>query len=158
MDVLSDVLNASNYLANDEYAKGEEEDFAASEPEMAFFPTQQPRVLNRFTSQDDSQINEGYDLEGNLPHFADETDDILESYEEEALGIAPFDQLPPPPPLATIITVESIMKLGVKELREQLKLRGWATSGNKQVLQARLREAIEQNIPVSTTAAPPQHE
>ena len=50
------------------------------------------------------------------------------------------------------------MKLGVKELRDELKLRGWATSGNKQALQACLREAIKQNIPVSTTAAPPRHE
>ena len=50
------------------------------------------------------------------------------------------------------------MKLGVNELRDQLKLRRWATSGTKQALQACLREAIEQNLPVSTTAAPPQHE
>ena len=135
-------------MASDEYAKEEEEDFATSEPEMACFPTQQPRVLNRFTNQDDSQINEGYDLEGNLPHFADETNDDPKSNKEETLGVAPVNQPPSPPPLVAIIMVESMMKLGVKELKEELKLRGWPISGNKQALQARLREVIKQNIPV----------
>ena len=59
--------------------------------------------------------------------------------------------------MAAIIMVESMMTLRVKELMEELKLRGQTISDKKKMLQARLREAIEQNIPVSTTAAPPEH-
>lgn len=45
-----------------------------------------------------------------------------------------------------------VMKLSVAQLKAELKKRGRVTSGNKSVLQVRLKEAIDLNVPVSEEA------
>jgi hypothetical protein len=68
-------------------------------------------------------------------------------------------QHPPPPPVApTVITVESLTRLPVKELKEELKKRGRSTTGKKEELRARLKEAIELNVPIASGNEPPHHE
>jgi hypothetical protein len=45
-----------------------------------------------------------------------------------------------------------VMKLSVAQLKAELKKRGRVTGGNKSVLQVRLKEAIDLNVPVSEEA------
>ena len=60
----------------------------------------------------------------------DKVNEDTKSYEQEALGV--FLVAPtPPPPVAAIIMGKFMMTLGVKELKDKLKLRGYAISGNK---------------------------
>jgi len=44
------------------------------------------------------------------------------------------------------------MKLSVAQLKAELKKRGQVTAGNKSILQVRLKEAIDLNVPVSEEA------
>ena len=85
--------------------------------------------------------NEGYDSEGGLPHFVDKEDDDMEGYSELQIGgNAPAP--PAPAAVAANLTVESVMRLAVKDLKDELKKRGRATSGGKNELQDRLKEAM----------------
>ena len=60
---------------------------AAALTNLASFPSNYGSVENRFANQDDELNAEGYDSEGNLPHFADaEIDDDEEQYWEECIG------------------------------------------------------------------------
>ena len=45
-----------------------------------------------------------------------------------------------------------VMKLSVAQLKAELKKRGQVTAGNKSILQVRLKEAIDLNVPVSEEA------
>ncbi len=60
---------------------------AAALAHLATFPSNYGMVENRFTNQDPELIDEGYDSEGNLPHFANpDIEDDAELYNEECLG------------------------------------------------------------------------
>ena len=50
------------------------------------------------------------------------------------------------------------MRLPVKELKEELKKRGQSTTGEKEELRARLKEAIELNVPIASGNEAPCHE
>ena len=54
LDAFSEVFDASDYLANNEYAKGEEEEFTAS-ARNGLVSNQQLRVVNQFTNQQQNQ-------------------------------------------------------------------------------------------------------
>jgi hypothetical protein len=45
-----------------------------------------------------------------------------------------------------------VVKLSVAQLKAELKKRGRVTGGNKSILQVRLKEAIDLNVPVSDKA------
>ncbi len=86
------------------------------------FPTEQPFFENRYHNQKENQNEEGYDSEGNLPHFADVKEDDMEAYDEEAPIIFPT-AVPTPAP-AELLTVEAVGGLGVKELKDELRKGG----------------------------------
>ena len=77
---------------------------------LADFPSEIPKVHNRFSNQDEALNDDGYDSEVNLPYFADKDVDDMEGYNELPIGVdAPT---PPPPPVApTVITVKSLTRL-----------------------------------------------
>ena len=51
-----------------------------------------------------------------------------------------------------------MMRLGMNELKAQLKKRGRSTGGGKVELQTRLKEAIELNVPIVSGSEAPRHE
>ena len=121
------------------------------------FPSEIPKVHNRFSNQDEALNNEGYDSKGSLPYFTDYDVDDMEGYNELSIGVD--EPTPPPPPVApTVFTVESLMRLPVKELKEELKKRGRSTTGEKTKLRACLKEAIELNVPIALGNEAPCHE
>jgi hypothetical protein len=66
---------------------------------LADFPSEIPKVHNRFSNQDEALNDDGYDSEGNLPYFADEDVDNMEGYNELPIDVdAPT---PPPTPSST---------------------------------------------------------
>jgi hypothetical protein len=76
------------------------DDVAAENEVLALgvsFPTEQPFFENRYHNQKENQNEEGYDSEGNLPHFADVKEDDMEAYDEEAPIIFPT-AVPTPAP------------------------------------------------------------
>ncbi|MFM6174890.1 MAG: SAP domain-containing protein [Sphaerospermopsis kisseleviana] len=125
---------------------------AAALTNLACFPSNYGMVENRFTNQDEERNAEGYDSKGNLPHFADAAiDDDEELYCEECIGGDEWggEAAAAVDPAAAQLDV---MKLSVAQLKAELKKRGRATAGNKSVLQVRLKEAIDLNVPVSDEA------
>jgi hypothetical protein len=94
-----------------------------------------------------------------LLFFADEEVDKAAEYFEQSLldsvegqtSAATSTVLAAPAGVAAVgLTVEMIiMLLKAKELKEELRKRGRFTFGKKGKLQARLREAILQNVPVA---------
>ena len=80
------------------------------------FPTAQPFLENWFHNQQENLNDDGYDSEGNLPHFADMEGDDLEGYDEDAIDAFAASV---PVPVATL-TVESMGRLGIKELKDEL--------------------------------------
>jgi hypothetical protein len=52
---------------------------------LANFPSNFGTVQNRFMNQNSDLNDEGYDYEGNLPHFMDEPNDNMEMYFEQAI-------------------------------------------------------------------------
>jgi hypothetical protein len=140
----------------------------ADAPRGSIFPSTIPTVQNRFFNQNSVLIDEGYDSEGGLPFFADEeVDDANEYFEEPLLDsaegptsaatstvLAPADA----GAAAVGLTVETMMSLNVAKLKEELRKRGRPIVGKKADLQARLREAILQNVPVAVGNEPPRHD
>ena len=110
---------------------GDKDEVSASRAILADFPSEIPTVQNRFANQDEALNDEGYDSEGDLPYFADEDADDIEGYDELAIGVDAPTPPPPPPVAPTVITVESLTRLPVKELKEELKKRGRSTTGKK---------------------------
>jgi hypothetical protein len=138
-------------------AGGDKDEGAASSANFANFPSKIPTVKNRFANQDSTLNDEGYDSEGNLPYFADEEQDDIEGYEESPIdGSDAAAPAPPPPPAP--VTVESMMRLGVNELKAELKKRGRSTGGKKAEMRARLKEAIMNNVPIASGSEAPRHE
>ena len=120
------------------------------------FPTEQPFFENRYHNQKENQNEEGYDSEGNLPHFADVEEDDMEEYEEAPI-IFPT-AVSAPAPAAELLTVEALGGLGVKELKEELRKRGRAITGKKVDLVSRLKDAIASNVPVSSGYESTRHD
>lgn len=118
------------------------------------FPTEQPILENLFFNQQENLNDDGYDSEGNLPHFADTENDDMEDYDEAP--IAPI-ATPAPVPVA-LVTVEAVEKLSVKELKDELRKRGRSITGKKGELAARLVEAVAANVPVLSSDDAPRHE
>ena len=62
---------------------------------LADFPSEIPKVHNRFSNQDEALNDDGYDSEVNLPYFADKDVDDMEGYNETPIGV---DAPTPPHP------------------------------------------------------------
>ena len=125
---------------------------AAALTNLASFPSSFGTTPNRFTNQNSDLNDEGYDSEGNLPHFADANlNDDMEEYNEPSIevggGEAPAAGEEPEPEATAHVPID-VMGLTVAALKEELKKRGRTTGGNKAALQERLREAIAMNVPV----------
>jgi hypothetical protein len=125
---------------------------AAALTHLAAFPANYGTVENRFTNQDPELNDEGYDSEGNLPHFANpDIEDDAELYNEECIGGPGGGVEMVLSPAAAPVAID-VMKLNVVMLRAELKKRGRSTFGNKAAMQQRLNEAIALNVPVSESA------
>ena len=110
------------------------------------FPAEQPFFENRYHNQKENHEDEGYDSEGNLPHFADVDGDDIDAYDE-----TPIDRSDAPSSvLVGPLTLEAVGGLGVKELKDELRKRGRSITGKKIELVARLKDAIASNVPVSS--------
>jgi hypothetical protein len=68
------------------FAMGAVNESAVPGVNLASFPRDFGTVENRFTNQDEALNNEGYNSEGNLPHFADEPNNNMEDYCEETIA------------------------------------------------------------------------
>jgi hypothetical protein len=130
----------------------------ADAPRGSIFPSTIPTIQNRFFNQNSALNDEGYDSEGGLPYFADEEEvDNATQYFEEPLvnsvegptSAAATSTVAPAGAAAVGLTVEMMMSLKAMELKEELRKRGRPILGKKADLQARLREAILQNVPVA---------
>jgi len=126
---------------------------AAALTNLASFPSSFGTTPNRFTNQNSDLNDEGYDSEGNLPHFADANlNDDMEEYDEPSIevggGEAPAAGGGPEPEAAAAPVPINVMGLTAVQLRDELKKRGRTTGGNKHALQERLKEAIAMNVPV----------
>ena len=106
---------------------------AAALTNLASFLSSFGTVQNRFINQNSELNDEGYDSEGNLPHFAnanlnDDMDEYNEPSIEVGVGEAPAAEGEPeaaaPVPL-------NVMGLNAVRLREELRKRGRQTGGNK---------------------------
>ncbi len=104
--------------------------------------------------------DEGYDSKGGLHFFSDEPDDNGDAYIKPLLDNGPPAAPPSPPePVATaLLMVESMMRLNVTHLKDELKKRGQLYVGRKSDLQDHLKEAILNNVPVSSGNEPPHQE
>jgi hypothetical protein len=126
-------------------------DAAAALTNLASFPSSFGTLPNRFTNQNSALNDEGYDSEGNLPHFADEPNDNMEEYFEETIveGRGGGEAA-----VAAMMAVANeahqgdVMRLSVAQLKAELRKRGRGTGGNKSAMQVRLKEAIDLNVPV----------
>jgi hypothetical protein len=59
-------------------AGGDKDEGAPSSANFGDFPSAISTLQNRFTSQDTTLNDEGYDSEGNLPYYEDEEQDDIE--------------------------------------------------------------------------------
>ena len=61
---------------------------AAALTNLASFPSSFGTTPNRFTNQNSDLNDEGYDSEGNLPHFADANlNNDMEEYDEPSIEV-----------------------------------------------------------------------
>ena len=118
------------------------------------FPTAQPFLENWFHNQQENLNDDGYDSEGNLSHFVNTDGDDLEDYD----GVAIDDTAASVPVPVATLTVESVGRLGVKELKDELRKRGRSITGKKGELVARLVEVVAANVPVLASNDAPRHE
>ncbi len=98
----------------------------------------------------------GYDSEGGLPFFADEPDDNGDAYIRPLLDNGPLAASPSPlePAATTLLMVESVIRLNITQLKDELKKRGQLCAGRKSDLRDHLKEAILNNVPVSSGNEP----
>jgi hypothetical protein len=108
--------------------EGNEEE-SAIKVNFRVFPSKVPTLTKCFTNQDEELNVNGYDSDGNLPYFANEQYDNIEGYAEDVIGAIDNPLLPPALVAAPGLTVESVMKLVVKDLKNELKKRGRAITG-----------------------------
>jgi hypothetical protein len=96
--------------------------------------------------------DEGYDSKGGIPFFADEPNNNGDAYIKPLVDNGPLaaPQSPPEPAATRLLTVESVMRLNVTQLKDELKKRGQSCVGRKSDLQECLKEAILNNVPVSS--------
>ena len=103
---------------------------------------------------DEAAIDEGYDSEGLRAPW--EEAEVLDLDGPE-LDEAPLPVgLPPLPPVVGTpqnvaeksLMVEEVEKLKVTELKTELKRRGMSTSGKKEQLQVRLKDALAKGVPL----------
>jgi hypothetical protein len=114
---------------------------------LANFPSHFGTVQNRFTNQNSALNDEGYDSEGNLPHFAYEPNNNMELYFEQTIeggSVVEAGEAPVAPKEL------DVMCLLVAQLRDELKKRGRGSQGKKSKLQDRLKEAILLNVLVAS--------
>jgi hypothetical protein len=112
----------------------------------ANFPSHFGTVQNHFTNQNSALNDEGYDSNGNLPHFADEPNNNMELYFEQTIeGGSVVEAVEAPAAPKEL----DVMHLTVAQLRDELKKRGRGSQGKKSELQDRLKEAILLNVPVA---------
>ena len=105
---------------------------------------------------EDALFDLGYDSDGELPDFGAVDEELaqMQAYNEESAPEkqdeeASTDQAATPPTPVFISIPENVLsKLKVLELREELRKRGVASSGNKPVLLERLKKALEDKRPV----------
>jgi hypothetical protein len=105
---------------------------------------------------------------GGLPFFANKEVDNPDEYFEATLRDDVEEPTPAAPSTlapagagaaaAEQLRVEGIPSLKVKDLKEELRKRGRSNAGKKAELQAQLREAIINNVPVAVGNEPPRHE
>jgi hypothetical protein len=123
----------------------------------SIFPSAVPTLKNRFHNQNSELNNEGYDSKGGLPFFANEPDDNDDTYIKPLLD----NQLlaaPPSPSEPAATALLTVMRLNVAQLKDELRKRGRLCAGRKSDLQDCLKEAILNNIPVSSGNEPPCQE
>jgi hypothetical protein len=121
-------------------------------PRGSVFPSTIPMVQNRFFNQNSESNDDGYDSEGGLQQVDDAVEFLEEPLEDTVEG-------PPPAAQATEqLTIETMMALKMKELKEELRKRGRSIFGKKGELQERLKEAILLNVPVATGNEARRHE
>ncbi len=106
--------------------------------------------INCFTNQDDVAINEGYDSEGWLLYYPE---DLLSKEIDKEYNESPMDNKDNNDGIGISLPQKSltevdIVKLGVKELKEELKKQGCPISGKKADLAACLTEATTPSLPV----------
>ena len=125
-------------------------------PKFDNFPSARPGIIERFTNQDESLLEQGYDSEGNLPYFDPTSlEEDPDTFVEQSIGNGP----PPAAPAAATaapprtISIEDVDKMKGKEVKAELRKRGQGVSGNVGPLKERLKEAIRNNIPVQAEAA-----
>ncbi len=94
--------------------------------EGPIFPSAVPTLKNRFPNQNSELNDEGYDSKGRLPFFANKPDDNGDAYIELLLDNGPPAALssPPEPAATALLMVESVMRLNVTQMKDELKKRG----------------------------------
>ncbi len=129
------------------------------------FPIKLPEKATVMVNHDEALYEEGYDSDGQMPYFDKQADagEDPDLYGKPSINLKPL--LPEPssveamehtnvkqkaPPLLMFEDVR-MSKLSVNELKTELKKRGCKLSGKKTELQARLLDALKNNILVSTT-------
>ncbi len=113
--------------------------------------TPERRVIDRISNE---CFEEGYDSDGQRAPW--EGIEEEEYGEEEAIGDVEGDcdcihptLLPPDAsPNPTILTIDSVMQMKVKELKDELLKRGISVRGKKVELQERLKEAVVSGAPL----------
>lgn len=98
-----------------------------------------------YSDGDTGPLFDAIEIEGEQDFEEDEISEVESSTDSEVSSSS--DVQPSPPPL---ITIEDIKKTKIPELKEELKKRNLALSGNKPVLSKRLEEAIWNKVPVRT--------
>jgi hypothetical protein len=112
---------------------------AAALTNLASFPSSSGTVQNRFINQNSELNDEGYDSEGNLPHFANANlNDDMDEFNEPSIEVGGGEALAAEggPEAATPVPL-NVMGLNAVQLREELRKRG---------MQERLKEAIPMNV------------
>jgi hypothetical protein len=110
----------------------------------SIFPSAVPTLQNCFHNQNSELNNKGYDSKGGLPFFAGEPDNNGDAYIKPLLdnGSLAAPPSPPEPAATALLMVESVMRLNVTQLKDELRKRGRSCVGRKSDLQDHLKETI----------------
>ncbi len=130
-----------------------EGDSAVTETECLKFPTTRPLAPNRFTNQNEEKIDTGYDSKGGLiyiPKGLNEDNEGLNLL-KQATNFGTYDKSSNSEFTHGNISIDDVKKMNMKDIEEELKKRGRATSGKKEDLVNRLVAAIESRVPVTAS-------